>query len=84
MSRKLPVFLGADPFSAHIEGVIAVAEVDENTITIAVDREKLVKVSRDLCLPHIKEGDELTRLDQILGLALNVAYKSDKPKETPA
>lgn len=61
---KIPVFLGSDPFGGSDGSIIGVAEYeDEGDILITI---KAVKIKT-----HV---DKLIDLNQIKGLALNVAF----------
>jgi nitrate reductase NapAB chaperone NapD len=70
---KLPVFLGSDPFgglSDHIP-VIGMAQFDgEGDITIVIESDKLKS-----------ELEKLVEMDQIRGLALNIAYMAEPAKK---
>lgn len=69
---KLPVFLGADPLGGVGNAtVVGIAQLDgENDITITIKS-------------NVLKGDleKLIELDQIIGLALNVAYRAEPTKK---
>lgn len=74
MGKPIPVLLGADPFASGMDQIICAADVDENKIVITIERERLVHASSQV--GHL-QGHPLRKLDQVIGLAVNVAYRAD-------